>query len=269
MVGPIVVKVGGEAFYPERRALLAADVARLSSLGPVVLVHGGGVQLDRAAARAGLPTHRVAGRRVTSDAVLLEAVREWRGWMSSAWVCALAEHGVCAVGVSGLDGGLLRARRRPPVVVRTDDDRVRKVDYGWVGDIEAVNADLLLAVLSLPAVPVVSPLAYGEGGALNVNADTVAAEIAAALGAERLVLLTGAPGIQADPADEATALGCITRGDLDELDGRGALRGGMRPKVAAVKLALDGGVGVVHVADGREPGALLRPQEGTRVVADG
>ena len=266
MVGAVVVKVGGDGFYPERRGMLAADVAELSSTGPVVLVHGGGPQLDRAAARAGLPTHKVAGRRVTSDAVLLEAVREWRGWMSSAWVCALADHEVRAVGLSGVDGGLLRARRRPPVEVRTEDNGVRRVDYGWVGDIESVDVALLEAVLSLPAIPVVSPLAYGDGGALNVNADTVAAEIAAALGAVRLVLLTGAPGIQTDPADEATALGRITRTTLDELDRAGSLRAGMRPKVAAVKLALDGGVGIVHIADGRRPGALLRPQEGTRVV---
>lgn len=255
-----VVKVGGELVgNPDWLAAVSRDVAVLHRLGiGVVFVHGGGPQLDAAARRAGLVSERVAGRRITSAALIDEAVRCWRGDVSSGCVRALSAHGERAVGVSGVDGGLLMARRRPPRVVTDDGGQRRSVDYGFVGDLIDVRTDVLDAVLGLPAIPVVTPLAVGEDTeVLNVNADTVAAAIAVALGAAKLVLVTQAPGVLSDPTDERTVVHWGDLETLDQLEAAGVLSGGMRPKVCAIRRALGGGVDRVHVVDGRRPGSLL------------
>lgn len=255
-----VVKAGGEIFGdPRWRDAVTSEIATLHRLGiRVVLVHGGGPQLDAAAERAGLTSEVVAGRRVTSPELLDQAVAEWRGRLSTGLVRALAASGERAVGLCGADGGLIRAKRRLPVEVREDGGTRRLVDYGLVGDVVEVRIDVLNAILNIPAIPVITPLAGGDGGeVLNVNADTVAAEIAVALGAAKLVLLTRAAGILENPADPASVLHWTDLEELGDLEKSGAIRGGMRPKVAAVRRALLGGVPRVHVVDGRRSGALL------------
>jgi acetylglutamate kinase len=255
-----VVKAGGELLLdPAWRDGIARDLAVLHRLGiDTVLVHGGGPQLDAALERSGAGVERVAGRRITSRETLEEAVRAWRGTCSAAWVSALAAQGEAAVGLSGADAGLLRAARRPPTLLTDDDGTRRTVDFGFVGDIREVRAEVLEAVLAIPAVPVVSPLALGEDGQLlNVNADTVAAHVAVTLRAAKLVLLTRAPGILRDADDPSSVLHWTDLEELAELEGSGALSGGMRPKAAAIRTALRGGVPRVHVVDGRREGALL------------
>lgn len=255
-----VVKASGELLQEASwRDGIARDLAVLHRVGiGTVLVHGGGPQLDAALAREGRASERVAGRRVTSEWALNAAIREWRGACSSAWVSALAKQGERAVGLSGADGGLVRAVKRPPAVLTDDDGSRVTVDFGFVGDVTSVAPDVLRAAMGLPAIPVVSPLALGAGGQLlNVNADTVAAELAAALGAAKLILLTRAPGILEDPADPHSVLHWTDLGRLEELGQAGVLTGGMRPKVAAIRRAILGGVPRVHVVDGRTAGALL------------
>jgi len=255
-----VVKAGGEIFSdPKWRDAVCREIATLHRLGiRVVLVHGGGPQLDAAAAQAGVPSAFVAGRRITGPELIDLAIAEWRGRLSMALVRALAANGERGIGLTGADGGWLRAKRRPPVDVVGDDGVNQRVDYGLVGDLREVRTDVLRAVLQLGAVPVVTPLAAGEGAELlNVNADTVAAEIAVALGAAKLVLLTRAPGILEDVADPNSVLHWTDLAELADLEGRGAIRGGMRPKVAAVRRAILGGVPRVHIVDGRRGGALL------------
>lgn len=255
-----VVKAGGEIFgEPRWRESIAREIAVLHRLGiGVVLVHGGGPQLDEAALKAGVTSEMVAGRRITSPELLDLAIAEWRGRLSSGIVRHLAAAGERGVGLSGADGGLIRARRRPAALVTNDQGERLSVDYGLVGDVVEVRVDVLQAVLKLPAVPVITPLAAGEGAELlNVNADTVAAEIAVALKAAKLVLLTRAPGILEDPNDPASVLHWTDLTELSELEQKGAIRGGMRPKVAAIRKALNGGVPRVHVVDGRRAGALL------------
>jgi acetylglutamate kinase len=255
-----VVKAGGELLQdPRWRDGIAMELGVLHRLGiKVVLVHGGGPQLDAAAAARGLESQTIAGRRVTSPELLDLAVAEWRGRLSLAWVKALHAAGERAIGLSGLDGGLLRAVRRPPQLV-TDDEGVRRpVDYGLVGDLREVRTEILTALLAIPVIPVITPLALGEHGeALNVNADTVAAEIAVAVKAAKLVVLTRTAGILQNPADPASVLHWTDLHELEELDGKGMLKGGMKPKVAAIRRALQGGVPRVHVVDGHEPNALL------------
>ena len=214
--------------------------------------------MDSALARAGIETERVAGRRVTSEAAIREAIREWRGLCSSDWVSALVNQGETAVGISGADGDLLTAVRRPPVVTTTDAGERVTVDYGYVGDVSTVNVPLLESLLSVGTIPVISPLARGaEGEILNVNADTVAAHIAVAIGATKLLLLTQTSGILRDLKDPTSLLHWTDLGELAELELSGSLSGGMRPKVAAIRMALQGGVPRVHVLDGRVPGSLL------------
>lgn len=255
-----VVKAGGELFEePRQREALCRDIAVLHRLGiSVVLVHGGGPQLDAAAERLGLESQVVAGRRVTSVALLDAAITEWNGRLSMSLVRALQAQGERAIGLSGVDAGLVRADRRPPALVTTDDGERVTVDYGLVGDVREVRIDVLKAVLGIGAIPVVTPIASGQGSeVLNVNADTVAAEIAVALNAAKLLLLTRAPGICADPTDPSSVLHWTDLVELAELEQKGAIRTGMRPKVAAIKRALTGGVPRVHVVDGRRAGSLL------------
>jgi acetylglutamate kinase len=255
-----VVKAGGELML-DRTWLdgVARDLAVLHRLGiETVLVHGGGPQLDAALRHQDIPTERVAGRRITSSAALAAAIREWRGSCSTTWVSALARQGERAVGLCGADGGLIRAERRPPAVLTDDDGERVTVDFGYVGDVTEVRSDVLHSVFAIPSIPVVSPLAIDEHGQiLNVNADTVAAEIAVSLGAAKLILLTRAPGILRDAADPHSVMHWTDLDELAQLERDGVLTGGMRPKAAAIRRALLGGVPRVHVVDGRRTGALL------------
>ncbi|MCO4745076.1 MAG: acetylglutamate kinase [Proteobacteria bacterium] len=272
-----VVKVGGELLdVPRSLESIATEVAALHRLGiRVVLVHGGGPQLDAAAAELGVETERVAGRRVTSPELIDAAVMVWRGRLNTLLVTALLKQGESAVGLSGADGRLVAAVRRPPAVITDDDGKRVQVDYGQVGDVSAVNPGSLEALLGAGAIPVVSPLAVGsDASLLNVNADTVATELAVALGAAKLILVTRAPGILSDPEDLSSVVAFTDLGGLDALEAKGVLTGGMRPKVAAIRRALSGGVPRVHVLDGRVPQAILREVfttdgAGTLIVRDG
>ncbi|MEE2829926.1 MAG: acetylglutamate kinase, partial [Myxococcota bacterium] len=198
-----VVKLGGDLLQqPEIRERIARDIAVLHRLRiRVVVLHGGGPQLDAMTARLGLPIERVAGRRITSPEVLEAAKMVFRGQLSLDLVSALIRQGEQAAGLSGADGGLVQAVRRPEALVTNDGgDRVT-VDFGEVGDVTTVDVTLLKSVLDAGSIPVVSPLgADSQGRVLNVNADTMAAEIARAMGATKLVLLTRIAGILRDEA---------------------------------------------------------------------
>lgn len=271
-----VIKLGGELVgAPDQLAQVARDIAVLHRVGiGVVVVHGGGPQLDAMTQRMGLSVERIAGRRITSPEVLEAAKMVFRGQLSLDLVTAVLNQGERAVGLSGVDGRTVQAVRRPEALV-TDDAGARvPVDFGEVGDVTGVDVELLEGVLASGSIPVVSPLGVDSAGrVLNVNADTMAAEIAVALGAAKLLLLTRAPGILADVDDAGSLLHWTDLAQLAELEKAGAFKAGMRPKVAAVRRALDGGVARVHVLDGRRDGALLEEVFttdgcGTLVVAE-
>jgi acetylglutamate kinase len=255
-----VVKLGGELVGdPARLATVSRDIAVLHRLAVrVVVVHGGGPQLDAMTQRMGLPIERIAGRRITSPEVLEAAKMVFRGQLSLDLVTALMKHAERAVGLSGVDGGTVRAARRPEALV-TDDEGVRRsVDFGEVGDITSVDPHLLHSVLDSGSIPVVSPLGVCDDGAIvNVNADTMAAEIALGLSAAKLLLLTRAPGILENVEFPDSLVHWTDLAELDELEAAGAFKAGMRPKIAAVRRALLGGVPRVHVIDGRRDGAIL------------
>ncbi len=255
-----VVKLGGEVLSePSVRDQVAAQLSLLSSLSiRLVVVHGGGPQATALSRRLGQEPRMVAGRRVTDDAALEVAKMVYAGQLNVDLLAALREHKVQGVGLSGIDADLLAAHRRPPVSVVDDHGRTVQVDYGHVGDIDRVDPRVLVTLMEARFVPVVASLAGDEeGGVYNVNADTVAEALAVALRAQKLIFLTGAPGVLRDRNDPATLVTFADPDDLTGLMASGALAGGMRPKVEACIRAATSGVERTHIIDGRTPDALL------------
>lgn len=255
-----VVKLGGEVVKDDH-ALdgVAAQVALLHSLGiRIVVVHGGGPQATALSRRLGVEPVIVAGRRVTDDAALDVAKMVYAGTLNTDVLSALRAHQLQAVGLSGVDAELLTARRRPPVTMVDDAGKSAVVDYGHVGDIMHVDPRVLSTLMDARFVPVVASLAGdNDGNVYNVNADTVAETIAIALRAQKLVYLTGVPGVLRDPKDPASLVTFADPDDLAGLMASGALSGGMRPKVEACIRAATGGVERTHIVDGRVPDSLL------------
>lgn len=255
-----VVKLGGDVLAPDEVLdSVAGQLGLLSSLGiRIVVVHGGGPQATALSRRLGFEPRMVAGRRVTDDGALEVAKLVYAGQINVDLLAALREHRVPAVGLSGVDAELITAHRRPAVSVVDDTGATVRVDYGHVGDIDRVDPRVLVTLMDARMVPVVASLAGGEGGEVyNVNADTVAESLAVALQAQKLIFLTGAPGVLRDRADPSTL---VTFADPDELAGlmaAGVLGGGMRPKVESCIRAATGGVERTHIIDGRVPDALL------------
>ncbi len=267
-----VLKVGGEIFADAlQTSALMEQVGILHQVGiRVVLIHGGGPQSTELATALGVDTTFVDGRRITDGASLDVATMVLNGQINTRVLAACRDLKIPAVGISGVDAGLIRAHRRPPV----ERDGDTPVDYGFVGDIDSVDADILRKQLDNGLMPVVSPLSCDESGTLlNINADTVAAAIAAELDAEKLILATGAPGILDDADDPTSLISYIDRSALDKLRDDGKLADGMLPKAAAIDAALANGVQRVHVISYRLPDSLLlevftNEGTGTLVVND-
>lgn len=250
-----VIKVGG-ACLARRASLraLAQQIAVVEACGAKpVLVHGGGPQTDAIQRSLGEEPRKVDGRRVTSPEGLRALRLATGGELNADLTAALTAASTRAVGISAASGECVLARRRQPM---TTSEGV--VDFGEVGDVRQVNVGPIEALLEAGYVPVISPpAADGKGGFLNVNADSMAAEIAVALGAAKLVLMTSAPGVLTDPQDPSSLASTLTLAELAKLDKKGALVGGMNVKAVAARTALEGGVPRVHVVSGLESDALI------------
>ena len=246
----IVVKVGGAAMGSGGLApWFAEDVALLRSVGirPVV-VHGGGPAVTTMSSRLGIEATFVDGLRVTDAATLDVATMVLAGKLNTEVVGRLVVGGVDAVGLSGVDGRLLLARKQP-----ADDGAP---DLGFVGEVVHVRAQVLTALLDEGFVPVVASIAVDEGGqAYNVNADVVACELAVALGAEKLVYLSDVPGLIGPTGELLSELGA--QQCLDLLATGGVITGGMIPKIESAVQALKAGIGRVHLVDGRVEHSLV------------
>ena len=267
-----VLKAGGEIFADQiqTRALME-QVGILHQVGiRVVLIHGGGPQSTKLAAALGVDTTFIDGRRVTDGETLDVATMVLNGQINTRILAMCRDLQIPAVGISGVDAGLIRAHRRPPVERAGEDT----IDYGFVGDIDAVDADIVRKQLDNGLMPVISPISCDESGTiLNINADTVAAAIAAELDAEKLILATGTPGILEDVSDPQTLISYIDRAALDKLKDAGKLADGMLPKAAAIDAALANGVNRVHVISYKLADSLLlevftNEGTGTLVVND-
>jgi acetylglutamate kinase len=250
-----VVKAGGAVFGDQRatRALIE-QIAILHYLGvKVVMVHGGGPQLTQVTEAMGVPTRMVQGRRVTDEKSIDATSMVLNGLINTRLLAICRDLEIEAVGVSGVDAGLIKAHKRGPVKVEGET-----VDYGFVGDIDLVDESVLKKLLDTGLMPVVSPLSADEKGTLlNINADTVAAAIGAALGAEKLILCTGAPGILEDVADAGSVVSYTDLKGLDALRKSGAIKDGMLPKAKAIEEAIRGGVRRVHVISYDTPDSIL------------
>jgi acetylglutamate kinase len=258
----IVVKYGGKAMTdPTLKEGFATDVVLLKYVGlnPVV-VHGGGPQIDQMLKRLAIEPKFRQGVRVT-DAATMEIVEMILGGTINKEIAALiTRHGAKAIGLSGKDGGLILAK---PF---TKADWTRKLgtdlgalpddeDYGLVGDVQAVDASILTSLQASNTIPVIAPMGVGKDGrTYNINADLVAGAIAAALGAEKLVVLTDVRGIK---DEEGKHVSTLARKDVARMAKKGTISEGMLPKVQACLTALEGGVKKAHVIDGRTPHAIL------------
>ena len=268
-----VVKAGGGVFADEDSTrVLSEQLAILHYFGVrVVFVHGGGPQLTELAGALGVRTRMVEGRRVTDRQSIDVTAMVLNGTINTSILGICRELNIEAVGVSGVDAGLVRAHKRPPVKVESSGEMV---DYGFVGDIDQVDPTVLRKLLDNGLMPVVSPLSADDSGTLlNINADTVAAAIAAALGAEKLVLCTGAPGILAELGDPGSLISYTDLGGLARLREEGRIADGMLPKAKAIEAAIRGGVRRVHVVSYSAPEGILgevftNEGTGTLIVED-
>lgn len=250
-----VIKAGGEMFVdPEATDALVEQIAILHQVGVrVVVVHGAGPQSTALARERGLETRMVNGRRVT-DAATLKVSAEANRRISEQIMQACEELDVPAVAMRGADRGLIIAHKRAPVEI----DGEGLVDFGFVGDIDNVNCEAVEELLGDGIVPVISPIsADRDGTLLNINADTVAAALAGALHAEKLILATGAPGILEDIRDPGSLVSYLDLAGLQEMRDNGSLADGMLPKAKAIEAAIAGGVKRVHVISYKMPDSLL------------
>jgi acetylglutamate kinase len=242
-----VIKYGGSAMADETlRHTFAGDVALLALVGlrPVV-VHGGGPHITRAMGQAGVEPQWVDGLRITDTETIRVVQTTLAGEINPDIVRLLGSHGALAAGVTGIDGSLFVAQPRDPKL-------------GFVGEITAVNPDLISRMLAEGVVPVIAPLALGEdGNVYNLNADTAAGALAEALDAEKLVYLTDVEGLYSDLGDRDSLIQRITVDGLRELVGSGSVSKGMLPKLDSCISAMESGVHRVHILDGRVQHALL------------
>jgi len=245
----VVVKYGGNAMLDDAlKAAVMQDIVLMHTVGiKPILVHGGGPEISEAMQRMGKTPHFVGGLRVT-DAETMEIVEMvLTGKTNKGIVSHLSRQGALAVGLSGKDGNLIVAERE-----------TTKGDIGFVGRVVAVNPALIHTLTAAGYIPVISSVAIGHDGmSYNVNADTVAGELAAALGASKLVMMTDVEGIYQDFADKSSLISQMTMKDARQLLTDGIAERGMIPKLEACVTALAGGVPRAHIIDGRLPHALL------------
>jgi acetylglutamate kinase len=254
-----VVKIGGALCGdPGMLSDLTKQISIFRELGiRVVLVHGGGPQTTALSTKLGIQTEFVDGRRITDPKTLEIAVMTMNGAINTAILAACRAAELTAVGISGIDAGLIRARRRPPRTKVTGDTRTT-VDFGEVGDVVAVDVSVLNRLLDAGFTPVVSPLvADDQGAVLNMNADTMASTLARELVADKLIFVQEAPGILEDKNDPSSLVSYRDVGGITALLERGALDAGMLPKANAAKEALYGGVKRVHVIGTGKDSLLL------------
>jgi acetylglutamate kinase len=267
-----VVKAGGGVFADtESTRVLIEQIAILHYFGVrVVMVHGGGPQVTELEGALGLKSKIVQGRRVTDAKSIDVTAMVLNGLINTRILGICRDLNIDAIGISGVDAGLVRAHKRPPVKVEGGE----VVDYGFVGDINGVDTTVLKKLLDNGLMPVVSPLSADESGVLlNINADTVAAAIGAELGAEKLILCTGAPGILERVDDAGSLISYTDLRGLKRLRDEKRIVDGMLPKAKAIEDAIRGGVRRVHVVSYKSPEGILgevftNEGTGTLIVAD-
>lgn len=248
----VVVKYGGNAMINEElKEKVMQDVALMKYVGiQPVIVHGGGPEITGFLGKVGKETEFISGLRVTDAETVEIAKMVLDGKINSDIVTLLNRRGVSAVGLSGKDANLIRAKKKLATVYEGEESKM--VDIGYVGEVEAIDTRLLRDLIAHDYIPVIAPIGVGaDSESYNINADYVAAEIAGALGAEKLLLLTDVEGVYKDYEDKTSFISTLTAAEARRYIEDGTLTGGMIPKVEACLRALEAGAAKTHIIDGR------------------
>jgi acetylglutamate kinase len=248
----VVIKYGGNAMIsPELFDAVMEDIILLHLVGiHVVLVHGGGPEINDMLAKIGKAPKFVKGLRYTDEETMTIVQGVLCGKVNKDLVATIIRKGGRAIGLCGIDGCLIEAKR-----MKRDDGE----DYGLVGDITVINPSVVEKAMEDNRIPVVATVAIGIDAvtSYNINADTAASKLAVALGAEKLIILTDTRGVLRNPKDDATLIKVIRRGEIRPLQDSGVISGGMIPKIECCADAIDGGVKRTHILDGRIPHSIL------------
>lgn len=254
----IVIKYGGNAMINEElKEKVINDITLMKYVGiRPVIVHGGGPDITSFLKRFGKETKFVSGLRVTDEETVQIAEMVLVGKINTEIVSLLNKAGVKAVGLSGKDAELIKAKKKLAVV--HEGNATKEVDIGFVGEVTDINTTILDDLLDKGYIPVISPIGVGENNeSYNINADYVAAEVAGALSAEKLLLLTDIEGIYGDYNDKSTFISTITQDEVKKMICEGAIGGGMIPKVEACLRSLEAGAGKTSIIDGRQAHSLI------------
>jgi acetylglutamate kinase len=255
----MVIKVGGHAMVnQEILEDIIQDVVLLRFVGVhPVIVHGGGPEITEKMERMGKRSEFIGGLRITDDETMEIARMVLVGNINTKMVSLIGKYGGKGIGLSGKDGKMILARKKPAQKIMIEDVE-HMVDLGWVGETEIINPELITTVTQNNYIPVISPIAMDlEGNSLNINADTVAGDIAAALDAKKLILMTDVPGLLRDKDDTSTRISRITVEDVEKLIEDGIITGGMIPKMRGAAVAVTNGVERVHIIDGSASHSIL------------
>lgn len=257
-----VVKLSGKITENQEQLYsLAEEITLCQQVGiQIAVIHGGGKQLTSIAERLGISQRIVNGRRVTDAETLEVAKMVFAGQINTDILSALRRSGAETVGISGIDGNSIHARRREiKKVINEETGQVETIDYGHVGDIIDINVRLLRLLLDNYYVPVLASLgADDQGNVYNINADTIAAEIAVHLQAEKLILMTDVDGILRDRDDPESRISRLTVEEAEQLVSERVVSSGMLPKIAAIAHLIRRGVRSAHIINGSKRNALLR-----------
>ena len=255
----IVIKYGGNAMINEDlKQKVMEDVSLMKYVGmQPVIVHGGGPDITQFLKKVGKKSDFVSGLRVTDEETVEIAEMVLDGKVNSNIVNLLNKRGVRAVGLSGKDAGLIKATKKMATVYDEEGNK-EKVDIGYVGQVDSIDASILRDLLDMDYIPVIAPIGVGEDGeSYNINADYVAAEITGALKAEKLLFMTDIEGVYKDFEDKDSFISSLTDVEAREYIKTGIISGGMIPKVEACLRSLDAGTQKVHIIDGRQPHAII------------
>lgn len=255
----MVIKIGGHAMVsPKIMDDIIQDIVLLRFVGiHPIIVHGGGPEITEKMERMGKKPEFISGLRITDDETLEIARMVLVGNINTKIVSLIGKHGGKGVGLSGKDGKTIIARKMPAQHIMIEDVEL-EVDLGWVGETEIINPELLHILTGNGYIPVISPIATdASGNEYNINADTVASDIAAALNAKKLILMTDVPGLLRDRNDASSRISRVGLDDIEQLIDEGIISGGMTPKMRSAASSVTSGVERVHIIDGSVSHSLL------------
>ncbi|MBN2489094.1 MAG: acetylglutamate kinase [Methanosarcinaceae archaeon] len=255
----MVIKIGGHAMVsPKMMDDIVQDIVLLRFVGiHPIIVHGGGPEITEKMERMGKKPEFISGLRITDDETLEIARMVLVGNINTRIVSLIGRHGGKGVGLSGKDGKTILARKKAAQRIMIEDVE-HEIDLGWVGETEIINPELIHIVTEKGYIPVISPIAMdANGNEYNINADTVAGDIAAALHAKKLILMTDVPGLLKNQNDVSSRISRVELDDVEQLIDEGIISGGMIPKIRSAASAVTSGVGRIHIIDGSVSHSIL------------